>query len=119
MPSSRSLDPHLSPPRRSSDLTEPDSRAAQPTAPSLPDSRSAQPAAPSLPDSRAAQPAAPGTPAGLPPSAAKFISGSAFTRPDTTRSEEHTSELQSPCKLVCRRPAPSTLTFPLHDALPI
>src|SRR5688500_1561369 len=31
------------------------------------------------------------------------------------RSEEHTSELQSPCNLVC--PEPSTL--PLHDALPI
>src|SRR5688500_2921957 len=32
------------------------------------------------------------------------------------RSEEHTSELQSPCNLVCR-PALSILS--LHDALPI
>src|SRR5688500_11593264 len=37
--------------------------------------------------------------------------------PARGRSEEHTSELQSPCNLVCR-PAPSPLR-PLHDALPI
>src|SRR5688500_6607234 len=37
------------------------------------------------------------------------------------RSEEHTSELQSPCNLVCRLlPPPSApYTLPLHDALPI
>src|SRR5688500_16535280 len=39
------------------------------------------------------------------------------------RSEEHTSELQSPCNLVCRllpaTPASSTYPLSLHDALPI
>src|SRR5688500_13087515 len=37
------------------------------------------------------------------------------------RSEEHTSELQSPCKLVCRRLSTRTETdaLSLHDALPI
>src|SRR5207244_123886 len=45
------------------------------------------------------------------------------TRPRTLtssgwrRSEEHTSELQSPDHLVCRLPVSSTLS--LHDALPI
>src|SRR5688500_5012758 len=41
--------------------------------------------------------------------------------PPDRRSEEHTSELQSPCNLVCRR-APSysvVHTRALHDALPI
>src|SRR5688500_1060207 len=38
-----------------------------------------------------------------------------------SRSEEHTSELQSPCNLVCRLlPPPSALSpLSLHDALPI
>src|SRR5205807_1145186 len=39
------------------------------------------------------------------------------------RSEEHTSELQSPCNLVCRLlldlAAAETYTLSLHDALPI
>src|SRR5205807_884235 len=39
------------------------------------------------------------------------------------RSEEHTSELQSPCNLVCRllldRTPPELYTLSLHDALPI
>src|SRR5205807_1309999 len=44
---------------------------------------------------------------------------------DYQRSEEHTSELQSPCNLVCRLllepalPAPAMHTLSLHDALPI
>src|SRR5256885_10936328 len=32
----------------------------------------------------------------------QFTVGSVTTPPPTTRSEEHTSELQSPCNLVCR-----------------
>src|SRR5688500_11698137 len=39
------------------------------------------------------------------------------------RSEEHTSELQSPCNLVCRLlldyASPALSTLSLHDALPI
>src|SRR5688572_5710321 len=43
--------------------------------------------------------------------------------PDGTRSEEHTSELQSQSNLVCRLlhdpPSTATYTLSLHDALPI
>src|SRR5205807_10039194 len=35
-------------------------------------------------------------------SALEIWSGSVRTRPSRARSEEHTSELQSPCNLVCR-----------------
>src|SRR5688500_10571559 len=39
---------------------------------------------------------------------------------EIVRSEEHTSELQSPCKLVCRLlPTASLPPLSLHDALPI
>src|ERR1039457_7263220 len=46
-------------------------------------------------------------------------------RADSSRSEEHTSELQSPCHLVCHffflnNTAPTEIyTLSLHDALPI
>src|SRR5688500_2306465 len=39
---------------------------------------------------------------------------------DGIRSEEHTSELQSPCNIVCPLPiSTSSPTLSLHDALPI
>src|SRR5256885_5402437 len=45
-------------------------------------------------------------PLGSPPdgfsSIAKFMSGPNFAIEENPRSEEHTSELQSPCNLVCR-----------------
>src|SRR5437879_5810965 len=50
-------------------------------------------------------------------------SGSITTCSSTARSEEHTSELQSPMYLVCRllldTATPRTSTLSLHDALPI
>src|SRR5205807_1515088 len=55
--------------------------------------------------------------------AGAWTSGAGWPGRWRIRSEEHTSELQSPCNLVCRLlldPAPATIyTLSLHDALPI
>src|SRR5256885_11016771 len=48
---------------------------------------------------RYASPAAPG---GFGPSTVGCSNGTYVTAPAACRSEEHTSELQSPCNLVCR-----------------
>src|SRR5690348_17506555 len=75
---------------------------------SIPISASAAPGAPPHSDGRAAAPRNPDDPPIPPPAAPDLPShrsragAAAPARPRPTRSEEHTSELQSPVHLVCR-----------------
>src|SRR5256885_8997788 len=56
---------------------------------------------PSPPSSAPASPAASAAPGGRKPASRKAV-GAVQLAPQALRSEEHTSELQSPCNLVCR-----------------
>src|SRR5688500_1797145 len=107
------------PTRRSSDLAWPGRRASASAA------RSAGTPSPSRPSRTPRRGGARGR-GGARPTAARRRRGrrgpsSRGRRPFGARSEEHTSELQSPCNLVCRilLSPPSYPALSLHDALPI